>query len=96
MSAYWVRSFETMSDEIAALMPPGSPPDFGDLLDLVELGARLRGLHAGLDQLVVEVGDLLVVDGDALRHRQVVGGAIVLDRLFGRDDARSSARRSGR
>src|SRR3954454_24616527 len=28
MSAYWVRSLETISDEITADMLPGSPPDF--------------------------------------------------------------------
>ncbi len=60
----------------------------GELLDLIIFGARLRGLHPRLDQLVVEVGDLLVVDGDALRHRQVVLGAEVLDSLVGRQHAR--------
>ena len=35
-------------------------------LDLLESGARLGGLHMRLDELVVEIGQLLVVDGLAL------------------------------
>ena len=45
-------------------------------------------MHARGDQLVVEVGDLLVVERYALRHHQIIGGTIILDRLFGGDDPR--------
>ena len=74
----------------------GIAAGLGDLLRLIVLGARLGGLHARGDQLVVEVGDLLVVDRHALRHRQIVGGTKILDRLFGRRPPAISNRRSGR
>ena len=54
---------------------PASAPRFGNLLSLIVLGARFGGLDARLDQLVVEVGDLLVVDRYALRGDEVVGGS---------------------
>src|SRR4029453_16364668 len=66
----------------------GVAAGFGDVLDLLILGPRLRGLHARGDQLFFEVGELLVVESYALGHHQIVGRAIVLDRLFGGDDLR--------
>ena len=66
----------------------GVATGLGDLLHLIVLCARFCGLHACGDQLVVEVGDLLVVDRHALRHRQIVGRTKILDRLLGRDHPR--------
>lgn len=65
----------------------GIAAGFRQLLHLIELGTRLGGLHPGSNQLAVEIGDLLVVDRHALRDREVIGGTIVRDGLFGGDDA---------
>ena len=51
----------------------GIAAGFRDGLDLLMLCPRLRGLHARGNQLVVDVGDLLVVECHALGHRQIVG-----------------------
>ena len=50
-----------------------------DALHLLVFGVRLGGLHMRLNQLIVEVGELLIVDGDALGGDQVIGGAEILD-----------------
>ena len=38
--------------------------------------------------LLLRSVSLLIVEGDALRHHQIIRGAIILDRLFGGDDFR--------
>ena len=67
----------------SSIQPARIGTGFGELLHLVIFCACFGGLHAGGDQLVIEIGDLLVVDSDALGHRQIVDGTIIGDGFLG-------------